>query len=372
MRFSTSMLMGLTVALVSGPLLADGSKWIQAKAALIKPDGCNCLKDTVGAGLSYGTWLSPRWGYSADLLYNQLQSRHGGVKADEYHLTGSALYSPLPELNWKPYVLAGLGAASVGAPYSGTADTARRLTYHSGLGVQRTWGTGGMASAEARVATVDTVKRRTEYLALLGVGYRWGQPEAAPVLRPTPNPAPAPLPPPPPEPKPEPKPEPVPPPPAPAPVPPPPAPEPAPAPQPPPAKIILDDAMLHFANDRAELPQEAFEAIRKVAQSLKAYTGQYDLIVSGHTSSTGNRPHNKALSLRRAQAVAKVLVAEGLPAAKVKVEGAGPDRPIAENTTKEGQAKNRRVEIEVKASGVEVRRNRLGLQEGTEVRKKKK
>jgi len=85
-----------------------------------------------------------------------------------------------------------------------------------------------------------------------------------------------------------------------------------------------------------------------VAVDLKKLQGDYTLIVSGHTSSTGNKAFNKALSLRRAQAVAKILVAEGIPADKVKAVGVGPDRPIAENKTAEGQSTNRRVEIEVK------------------------
>jgi OOP family OmpA-OmpF porin len=117
------------------------------------------------------------------------------------------------------------------------------------------------------------------------------------------------------------------------------------------AKIVLDEAVLHFANGKSVVPAQGVEAISKVAGSLKAYNGQYSLVVTGYTSSVGSAAYNKTLSKRRADAVAKVLVAEGIPADAIQTVGAGPDQPLADNKTKAGQAKNRRVEIDVKASG---------------------
>jgi OOP family OmpA-OmpF porin len=127
---------------------------------------------------------------------------------------------------------------------------------------------------------------------------------------------------------------------------PPPRPEPAPL-----AKIVLDEAVLHFANGKDDLPPEGSEAIRKVAASLKRYKGEYHLVVTGYTSSVGSAAFNKALSKRRADAVARVLVDAGLSEAAIKTEGLGPEQPLADNKTKAGQARNRRVEIDVKASG---------------------
>ena len=131
-------------------------------------------------------------------------------------------------------------------------------------------------------------------------------------------------------------------------LPPPPPPPPVLAPAPPPAKIVLGDAVLHFPNNGDALSPEAVQAIEAVAQQLKAFPGEYSLVVGGHTSSQGSKAHNKALSLRRAKAVAAVLIAAGIPKAKVTTEGFGPDQPIADNRTKEGQSLNRRVEIDVK------------------------
>jgi OOP family OmpA-OmpF porin len=136
-------------------------------------------------------------------------------------------------------------------------------------------------------------------------------------------------------------------------------------PPPPPAKIVLDEATLHFANGKAELGADAVAAIKKVAEGLKSYKGDYSLDVSGHTSSTGSAAFNKAISKKRADAVAKVLVDSGIPAARVSTTGVGPDKPIADNRNKEGQAKNRRVEIDVKVKDgkAEVRSTETGVVE---------
>jgi outer membrane protein OmpA-like peptidoglycan-associated protein len=115
-----------------------------------------------------------------------------------------------------------------------------------------------------------------------------------------------------------------------------------------PAKIVLSDAVLHFANNGDQLGADAVKAITAVATQLKAYPGEYSLVIGGHTSSLGAAAHNKALSLRRAKSVGQVLIDAGIPAEKITTVGFGPDKPVADNKTREGQSRNRRVEIEVK------------------------
>ena len=137
---------------------------------------------------------------------------------------------------------------------------------------------------------------------------------------------------------------------------------PPPPPPPPPAKIVLNDAVLHFANAKAELSPEGVQAVQSVAQDLKGYSGTYKTVVTGYTSSTGSKPFNKKLSKRRADAVAKVLVDSGIPAGSVETVGAGPDNPIADNKTAEGQAQNRRVEIEVKVNNATVEKRTIRTQ----------
>jgi outer membrane protein OmpA-like peptidoglycan-associated protein len=67
--------------------------------------------------------------------------------------------------------------------------------------------------------------------------------------------------------------------------------------------------------------------------------------LDGHTDNTGAADYNKQLSLRRAQAVADVAMAAGMPAANVQVRGLGATRPVADNGTAAGRAENRRVAI---------------------------
>ena len=71
------------------------------------------------------------------------------------------------------------------------------------------------------------------------------------------------------------------------------------------------------------------------------------LRIEGHTDTTGARDYNEALSLRRAQAVAQVLVAAGFASANVAPKGYGAARPIADNASTTGRAENRRVAIVV-------------------------
>ena len=74
------------------------------------------------------------------------------------------------------------------------------------------------------------------------------------------------------------------------------------------------------------------------------------MVVEGHTDSQGSAASNQELSDKRAQAVRDYLVSRGIAADRVKSQGFGPGRPIGENTSAEGRANNRRVEIVVQPS----------------------
>jgi OOP family OmpA-OmpF porin len=71
------------------------------------------------------------------------------------------------------------------------------------------------------------------------------------------------------------------------------------------------------------------------------------IIAVGHTDSIGTDAYNQRLSVRRAEAVKAFLVSKGIERNRVYTEGKGKKQPVADNRTKEGRAKNRRVEIEV-------------------------
>ncbi len=71
------------------------------------------------------------------------------------------------------------------------------------------------------------------------------------------------------------------------------------------------------------------------------------IIAVGHTDSIGTDAYNQKLSVRRAEAVKAYLVSKGIEKNRIYTEGKGKKQPVADNKTKEGRAKNRRVEIEV-------------------------
>ncbi|WP_438003957.1 OmpA family protein [Sorangium sp. So ce321] len=107
--------------------------------------------------------------------------------------------------------------------------------------------------------------------------------------------------------------------------------------------ITLSGAVL-FASGKSELLPIAKEKLNQVATTLKDQ-GSPPLRIEGHTDSTGSAQANRKLSLDRADAVKTHLISAGLPADKIATVGHGPDRPVADNSSAEGRANNRRVEI---------------------------
>ena len=126
----------------------------------------------------------------------------------------------------------------------------------------------------------------------------------------------------------------------------PPAPVVRPAPVPPvPAKVNLAaDALFDF--DRFELKPQGRQALDDLYERIRSVDIDLVLVV-GHTDSIGSDAYNERLSLRRANAVRNHLVGKGLDAQRIRTEGRGETQPIANNTTEEGRAQNRRVEVQI-------------------------
>ncbi len=99
-----------------------------------------------------------------------------------------------------------------------------------------------------------------------------------------------------------------------------------------------------FDVSKSTLKPEAKLVIAKLAGIL-LIMGDLNTRIEGHTDSTGSYGYNMSLSESRASAVRDFLFEQGLAGSRMTVEGYGPDRPIADNTSNEGRAKNRRVEI---------------------------
>lgn len=91
------------------------------------------------------------------------------------------------------------------------------------------------------------------------------------------------------------------------------------------------------------------EGKAEIAGLVAQYEGKTadSVIIEGHTDSSGDAAFNQQLSEKRAEAVKAELVANGADPAKIKTVGFGESKPIADNATREGRAKNRRVEIRV-------------------------
>ena len=124
------------------------------------------------------------------------------------------------------------------------------------------------------------------------------------------------------------------------------APAPAPAPAPAVASKVTYAADAFFDFDKAVLKPEGKAKLDDLASKVKGINLEV-IIAVGHTDSIGSDAYNQKLSVRRAEAVKAYLVSKGIEKNRVYTEGKGEKQPVADNKTKEGRAKNRRVEIEV-------------------------
>lgn len=103
---------------------------------------------------------------------------------------------------------------------------------------------------------------------------------------------------------------------------------------------------LQFKPDSAELLNDEKSRLDAIAECMKA-SGAAMFLVEGHTASTGNEKGEMELSKDRAHAIASELSKRGIDSSRFVVKGSGSHKPVAENSTKAGMARNRRVEITI-------------------------
>jgi OOP family OmpA-OmpF porin len=101
-----------------------------------------------------------------------------------------------------------------------------------------------------------------------------------------------------------------------------------------------------FGFDAIKLTDSFVQSLSEVVSVLKTHP-QARAVIVGHTDSTGAETYNQALSELRAQAVANQLVDLGVTQGQLEWRGEGESSPTADNTTAEGRAKNRRVEVTI-------------------------
>jgi outer membrane protein OmpA-like peptidoglycan-associated protein len=113
-------------------------------------------------------------------------------------------------------------------------------------------------------------------------------------------------------------------------------------------QVTFDSGILFDVNS-STLRSEAESNLRALVASLEEYEGT-DVLVVGHTDSTGEAEYNQGLSERRADSARNFLVGAGLESNRVTAMGRGEIEPVASNDTLSGRQDNRRVEIAIFAS----------------------
>lgn len=113
--------------------------------------------------------------------------------------------------------------------------------------------------------------------------------------------------------------------------------------------LVTFDTGLLFGLDSAVVRPAAQANLRNLATNLDKYPDT-DLLIVGHTDSTGSESYNLALSKRRAMAVSDYLSAQGVTRTRLRMDGRGELEPVASNASEDGRQQNRRVEVAIYAN----------------------
>ncbi len=113
-------------------------------------------------------------------------------------------------------------------------------------------------------------------------------------------------------------------------------------------EITLSNDKVNFAFNASELAPDAQMLVDELAEKVKADNRGLWIEIEGHTDATGEANYNKELGLARAEAVRDYLYqAHGIPLHRVAVYSFGEEQPVADNSSREGRARNRRVVVKV-------------------------
>lgn len=113
----------------------------------------------------------------------------------------------------------------------------------------------------------------------------------------------------------------------------------------PPTSVVLED--LHFASNKSDILNESFSMLDQLVDYLKRKPAT-KIRIEGHTDNQGAVELNQRLSESRAKTVLDYLVSHGIARERIEALGKGSSQPIADNSTPEGRAINRRTEVHIK------------------------
>lgn len=316
--------------------VAQAQSWyIAPRIGAVVPDDDRGTKTSLYTGIGAGAWVTPNLAVDFEYGINNADFKSSSFRAGHewetvtLGVTGRWFFGT-EGAQWRPYVLAGLLAARHQA-YSG-------FVRNSGWDPGATVGGGVQFNASEKVGIRFELAARydkdnntlapiengfVDGLATVGLVYNFGAAPAAPVVEtPVETPPPAPV-----------------------------------VEEPVVEQVVIDLRGVNFKFDRPrsgetniaptlQLPTADSIAILDQAVDVLKRTPSAVVVLEGHTDSVGSDAYNQGLSERRAQIVNDYLLANGVSSSQIGgVRGYGESNPIDTNDTKEGRARNRRVEL---------------------------
>ncbi|MDW6001588.1 OmpA family protein [Vibrio mangrovi] len=314
------MMLSATSLMVSAMVHAEvylggkvGKSWLDD--ACRPADTCDDDSSAVGAFLGYQAWEN----IALEAGYDYLGTFSGAGLNDD-HVNAITL---APKFNLPIYQNLDLYAKLGGAYVDYGSEEDWSYLAAAGLELSATQNLAVRLEYQTLTDINNNIVRAEGNMATLGVTYRFGHSEPAPVVESQPRPVAAVA---------EEKPE--------------------PAPLTPVKSQVMKtvkkslNSASSFGLNSAALSAQGLADLQEVVDIVSRYP-QATVTVTGHTDSTGSAEYNQSLSEKRAQAVANALASQGVDPSRITVRGMGESEPVASNDTKEGREKNRRVEIEI-------------------------
>ncbi len=111
--------------------------------------------------------------------------------------------------------------------------------------------------------------------------------------------------------------------------------------------VLMTESTILFASSQALIKAESYPILNQIAEVL-GRCKEASVLITGHTDKSGDEQKNVVLSEKRAQAVINYLKDKDVDATRLEARGVGSSQPIADNTSPQGRAKNRRIEFTIK------------------------